>query len=299
MTIGNFDGLHLGHQALLERLCEEGVRRALPVVVMLFEPQPQEFFAAAQAPARLMRLRDKLRYLSETGVDVVLCVPFNQRFASLDVQAFIHDILVEKLGAVLVVVGDDFRFGAGRFGDFSRLQQAGEEYGFNVISVQTFCAGGQRVSSTAIRRALVEDNLSLARKLLGRPFCISGRVIHGDARGRTIGFPTANIALADIVLSVRGVYAVEVCSADKDKTILEKPCFGVANVGTRPTVSGRLQLLEVHLLDMSVDLYGCHINVVFRQKIRNEQRFESLDVLKRQIAKDVLAARHFFGFKYA
>lgn len=289
LTIGNFDGVHRGHQALLARLREEGRRRNLPVVVMLFEPQPLELFAAASAPARLTRLREKLRYLEEAGVDAVLCLRFDRRFAALSAHSFVADLLVDKLGVRFLAVGDDFRFGAGREGDFLLLQKAGGDHGFDVISTQTFCDDGKRISSTAVRQALAEDDLPLAAALLGHPFSISGRVVHGDALGRTIGFPTANLPLRRYVSPVKGVYAVEVHGLG------EQPLPGVANIGTRPTVAGIRQQLEVHLLDVAIDLYGRHIEVVLCEKIRNEQRFASLDALKEQIAKDVVAARTFFG----
>ena len=210
LTIGNFDGVHRGHQALLQGLRKEGQARGLPVVVMIFEPQPLELFAGDKAPARLTRLRDKLRYLAECGVDYVLCVRFDQRFAALTAQAFVGDLLVKRLGVQFLAVGDDFRFGAGRQGDFLLLQKAGLEFGFDVTSTMTFCEGGVRVSSTAVRLALADDQLDVAETLLGHPFSISGRVVHGDALGRTIGFPTANVPLRRQVSPVKGVYAVEV-----------------------------------------------------------------------------------------
>jgi len=289
LTIGNFDGVHRGHQALMSRLCEEGRKRHLPVVVMVFEPQPLELFAGDKAPARLTRLREKLRYLAEAGVDKVLCVRFDRRFAALSAQRFITDLLVEKLNVKYLAVGDDFRFGAGRQGDFLLLQKAGAEYGFDVVSNETFCDGGKRISSTAVRQALAADDLAQAQALLGHPFSISGRVVHGDALGRTLGFPTANLPLRRSVSPVKGVYAVEVYG------LTEKPLPGVANIGTRPTVKGLRQQLEVHLLDINMDLYGRHIDVVLKQKIRNEQRFASLEALKEQIANDVVTARQFFG----
>ncbi|MCU5772749.1 bifunctional riboflavin kinase/FAD synthetase [Erwiniaceae bacterium BAC15a-03b] len=291
LTIGNFDGVHRGHQSLLARLCAEGRKRGLPVMVMLFEPQPLELFAADKAPARLTRLREKVRYLAEAGVDAVLCVRFDRRFAAQTAQSFVADLLVNKLGVQLLAVGDDFRFGAGRQGDFLLLQKAGVEYGFDVISTQTFCDDGKRISSTAVRQALADDNLALAQSLLGHPFSISGRVVHGDALGRTIGFPTANIPLRRSVSPVKGVYAVEVYG------LAEQPLPGVANIGTRPTVAGLRQQLEVHLLDVAMNLYGRHIDVVLCQKIRSEQRFASLDALKEQIAKDVVTGRNFFGLQ--
>ncbi len=187
LTIGNFDGVHRGHRALLQGLQEEGRKRNLPVMVMLFEPQPLELFATDKAPARLTRLREKLRYLAECGVDYVLCVRFDRRFAALTAQNFISDLLVKHLRVKFLAVGDDFRFGAGREGDFLLLQKAGMEYGFDITSTQTFCEGGVRISSTAVRQALADDNLALAESLLGHPFAISGRVVHGDELGRTIG----------------------------------------------------------------------------------------------------------------
>lgn len=289
LTIGNFDGVHRGHQALMSRLCEEGRKRNLPVVVMVFEPQPLELFGGDKAPARLTRLREKLRYMAEAGVDKVLCVRFDRRFAALSAQRFISDLLVEKLDVKYLAVGDDFRFGAGRQGDFLLLQKAGAEYGFEVVSTETFCDGGKRISSTAVRQALAVDDLALAQSLLGHPFTISGRVVHGDALGRTLGFPTANLPLRRSVSPVKGVYAVEV------RGLTPEPLPGVANIGTRPTVKGLRQQLEVHLLDINMDLYGRHIDVVLKQKIRNEQRFASLEALKEQIANDVVTARQFFG----
>lgn len=289
LTIGNFDGVHRGHQALLQRLLAEGRERGLPVVVMIFEPQPLELFAVDKAPARLTRLRDKVRYLAESGVDYVLCVRFDRRFAALTAQEFISELLVKRLGVQYLAVGDDFRFGAGREGDFLLLQKAGDEFGFDVTSTQTFCEGGLRISSTAVRQALAADDLELAETLLGHPFSIAGRVVHGDELGRTIGFPTANLPLRRQVSPVKGVYAVEVAGLG------DKLLPGVANIGTRPTVAGVRQQLEVHLLDVVMDLYGRHIDVILRKKIRNEQRFASLDELKAQIARDELTARELFG----
>ena len=289
LTIGNFDGVHRGHQALLQGLRAEGRARNLPVVVMIFEPQPLELFAADKAPARLTRLREKLRYLAESGVDYVLCLRFDRRFAALTAQDFIRELLVKRLNVQFLAVGDDFRFGAGRQGDFLLLQKAGAEFGFDITSTQTFSHGGVRISSTAVRQALAEDNLAQAENLLGHPFIISGRVVHGDELGRTIGFPTANLPLRRQVSPVKGVYAVEVAGLG------DKPLPGVANIGTRPTVAGVRQQLEVHLLDVVMDLYGRHIDVVLRKKIRNEQRFASLDELKAQIARDELTARELFG----
>ncbi len=289
LTIGNFDGFHRGHQALIAQLQSEGRQRGLPVMVMIFEPQPQEHFAGRDAPARLTRLRDKVKYLAQAGVDTVLCVKFDQRFAAIDASTFVSRLLVDKLDVRLLCVGDDFRFGACREGDFAFLERAGIEAGFDVMSTATYTEGGIRISSTAVREALSADQLAVADMLLGHPYRISGRVEHGDELGRTLGFPTANVSLKKRPAPVNGVYAVEVSG------LSARPLPGVANIGTRPTVSGLVSRLEVHLLDVTMDLYGCHIEVVFRAKLRNEQRFASLDELKRQITNDVVTGREYFG----
>ncbi|WP_159565352.1 bifunctional riboflavin kinase/FAD synthetase [Budvicia diplopodorum] len=288
LTIGNFDGVHLGHQALLRQLKKEGQRLGLPTMVMIFEPQPLELFAPEQAPARLTRLRDKCKYLAQAGVDYLLCIKFDTAFATISAENFISRLLVDKLGVKFLMIGDDFRFGAQRQGDFSLLQAAGKKQGFAVANTESFCEFGKRVSSTMIRHALRDDDLALVESLLGRPYSICGRVVHGDALGRTIGFPTANLPMKRLVTPVKGVYAVEVLGLG------DKPLPGVANIGIRPTVSGVRQQLEVHLLDVDMDLYGRHLDVVIREKIRSEQRFASLDALKQQIEYDAVSARKYF-----
>lgn len=288
LTIGNFDGVHLGHQAVLGRLAEKADALGVPTTVMIFEPQPQEFFAPETAPPRLTRLREKLLALRRYSVDRVMCVRFDQKFAALPAQAFIESILVDRLGVRYLVVGDDFRFGHRRQGDFAMLQQAGERHGFEVVNMHTFVLGEQRVSSTRVREALMAGDLAQAESLLGRSYRLVGRVAHGDKRGRQLGFPTANIHLHRVSSPVQGVFAVELFG------IAGEPVPGVANVGTRPTVDGRRCLLEVHLLDFSGDIYGAYVQVDFLQKIRAEQRFASVQELKAQIDKDVLVAREFF-----
>ncbi|MBD1226352.1 bifunctional riboflavin kinase/FAD synthetase [Xenorhabdus griffiniae] len=287
LTIGNFDGVHRGHQALLKHLKQEGQRLGLPTMVMIFEPQPLEVFVADKAPARLTRLRDKIKYLAQNGVDYLLCVKFDKHFAANSPEAFVSQLLVEKLGVKFLAIGDDFRFGKNRRGDFHYLQQAGKQYRFDVASTASFCDSGLRISSTIIRQALQNDDLTLAEILLGHPYSISGRVVHGKQLGRTIGFPTANLPLKRLVAPVKGVYAVEVHGLG------DNPLPGVANIGNRPTVAGLGLQLEVHLIDTQMDLYGRHIDVVLRKKLRNEQRFASLDALKQQIANDVVAARDY------
>lgn len=291
LTIGNFDGVHRGHQAVLKQLKKEGARLGLPVMVMIFEPQPLEMFATEQAPARLTSLRDKVKYLTQVGVDYLLCVKFDACFAANTGQLFITKFLAKKLGVKLLIVGDDFHFGESREGNFTLLQQAGEKHGFRVIITSTFCERGQRISSTAIRHALYDDSLLLAETLLGHPYSISGRVVHGHALGRTIGFPTANLPLKRLVSPVNGVYAVEVYGLDSH------PLPAVANIGIRPTISGACQQLEAHLLGVTMDIYGRYIDVVLRRKFRNELRFISLNAMKHQISNDVITARKFFGLK--
>jgi len=287
-TIGNFDGVHLGHQAVLGQLAEKSAELHLSAAVITFEPQPQEYFAPESSPPRLTRLREKITALGRFSVDRLLCLPFNDRLASFSADEFIRRVLVDGLGIRYLVVGDDFRFGRGRAGDFQALEAAGREYGFDVVSMHSFNIGGERVSSTAIREALTRGELGRAEQFLGRPYRMSGRVAHGDKRGRSIGFPTANIFLHRRSAPVQGVFAVEMFG------IKGEPVPGVANVGSRPTVEGERSLLEVHLFDFSGDIYGCHVHVDFLHKLREERRFDSFDALKRQIELDAREARAFF-----
>lgn len=284
LTIGNFDGVHLGHQQVLNQVSEQAAARGLPSAVMTFEPQPLELFAPNKAPARLTRLRDKFVQLSKLNIDRLLCVNFNAHFANLSAEQFIRDLLVTKLGVKFLVVGDDFCFGKGRSGNFAMLQQAGKQYGFEVVSTQSFCLQQQRVSSTAIRAALASDDLAAASTMLGRQYSINGRVSHGRKLGRTIGFPTANIPLKRCVSPVSGVYVVEAHG-------LDQPLGGVANIGQRPTVNGVRQQLEVHLFDFHGNLYGKQLEVTLLHKLRDEHKFESFDALKQQIELDAEAAR--------
>lgn len=287
-TIGNFDGVHLGHQAVIGQLADKAQQLRLPTLVMLFEPQPQEFFRRHSAPARLMRLREKLQALARYRVDRVLCVRFDEKFAALSPEDFIKRILVEGLGVRYLVVGDDFRFGAGRRGDFAMLRRAAERYGFEVAHRHTVTIDGVRVSSTRIRERLAAGDLAGAEKLLGRCYRMCGRVAHGDKLGRTLGIPTANIHLHRPASPLRGIFVVEVFG------LKDEPWPGVASVGTRPTVGGTRYLLEVHLLDFAGDLYGAHLSVDFLKKLRDERRFESLEALKERMLADIEEARVFF-----
>ncbi|MEW6353580.1 MAG: bifunctional riboflavin kinase/FAD synthetase [Pseudomonadota bacterium] len=292
-TIGNFDGVHLGHQAVLGRLAEKSAELCLPSVVITFEPQPREFFAKGPIPARLTRFREKMQALRRYSVDRVVCLRFNQALASMPAQEFIERLLVQGLGVRYLVVGDDFRFGRARQGDFAMLQAAGAQYGFQVVNMHTFSVDGVRVSSSRIRAALAEGDLATAEKLLGRPYRMSGRVAHGDKRGRQLGFPTANIHLHRKTSPLQGIFAVEMFGLDQE------PLAGAANVGTRPSVDGTRCLLEVHLFDFDRDIYGRYVQVEFLHKLRDEVRFDSLDELRDAIAKDCEQAREFFRSYHA
>ncbi|MGE8410209.1 MAG: bifunctional riboflavin kinase/FAD synthetase [Pseudomonas sp.] len=284
-TIGNFDGVHRGHQAILARLRERAVELGVPSCVVIFEPQPREYFAPETAPARLARLRDKVALLAAEGVDRVLCLAFNQRLSRLSASEFVETILVDGLGVKHLEVGDDFRFGCDRLGDFAFLQDAGEQHGFTVEAAQTVELDGLRVSSTQVRDALAAADFPLAERLLGRPFRIGGRVLHGQKLARQLGTPTANVQLKRRRAPLSGVYLV---SAQIDGQVWP----GVANIGVRPTVSGDGSAhLEVHLLDFAGDLYGRLLTVEFHHKLREEQRFASLEALKSAIDADIAAAR--------
>lgn len=287
-TIGNFDGVHLGHQAVLGQLASMSAELSLPATVIIFEPQPQEFFARGQTAARLTRFREKIQALRRYSVQRVLCLRFDERLAHTPPQEFIQRLLVEGLAVRHLVVGDDFRFGYRRQGDFSLLQQAGVQHGFQVVAMHTYSVDGVRVSSTRVREALAQGDLKAAQKWLGRPYRMSGRVARGDRRGRALGFPTANIHVHRAVSAVAGVFAVELYGLERE------PLAGVANVGTRPSVDGTRCLLEVHVLDFDQDIYGRHVQVEFLRKLRDEQRFASLDELKNAIARDCEQAHAFF-----
>lgn len=288
-TIGNFDGVHLGHQALLQRLRAEGERRGLPTLVILFEPHPQEFFARGsdrQAPARLLVLREKLQRLREQGVDAVQLLRFDARLAALAAQDFISVHLEQRLNVRHLVIGDDFRFGHQRRGDFALLQASTQ---FSCEASATVMLDGERISSTAVRQALANEQFEQAARMLGQRFAFSGKVAHGDARGRLLGFPTANLRLHRQVLPLNGVYAVQVHG------LAAKPLPGVANIGNRPTVNGKEPRCETHLLDFASDIYGKRIAVEPLRKLRCEQKFDGLDALKAQIARDAEQARAFFA----
>jgi riboflavin kinase / FMN adenylyltransferase len=288
-TIGNFDGVHLGHQAVLGQLAEKAAELRLPTTVITFEPQPQEYFFPESARPRLTRLREKIQALQRYAVHRIVCLYFDRRLAQMPPEDFIQRLLIQGLGVRYLVVGDDFRFGKQRRGNFAMLQAAGAQLGFQVVHMHTFDIDGKRVSSTRIREALALGDLATAEKLLGRPYRMTGRVAQGDKRGRLIGFPTANIHLHRRMAPLAGVFAVEMYGLEVE------PLSGVANIGTRPTVDGTRTVLEVHLFDFDQDIYGRYVQVEFVLKLRDEKRFDSFQALKEQIARDAAEARAFFG----
>jgi riboflavin kinase/FMN adenylyltransferase len=289
-TIGSFDGVHLGHQAVLGQLAEKAADLKLPSVVIIFEPLPGEFFSTAPPP-RLTRFREKVLVLRRFSIDRLLCLRFDAKLAALTAQEFIERILVKGLALRYLVLGDDFRFGRDREGNFSLLQTAGNEHGFRVINMRTFEIDGERVSSTRIRRALKRGDLSTAEKLLGRPYRICGKVRRGDSMGRGLGFPTANLSLGRPLPPVDGIFAVEVFGLERE------PIKGVASIGNRPTVDGVDDRLEVYLFDFDQDIYGRRLQVELLHRIRDEARFSSLEDLRRQIERDVQTAKAYFNMR--
>ena len=303
-TIGNFDGVHSGHQHIFAQLNKKARSYQLPAIVITFEPQPREFFAPEGSPARLTRFRDKAEVIADCGIDKLLVIHFKLSLCQLSADAFVKTILVDKLGVRYLQVGDDFQFGKDRSGSFKTLLESGREFDFDVEKTPTVSIENKRVSSTRIRQALEVGDMELAQLLLKRPYWMSGHIQHGDQRGRTIGFPTANIPLHRKTPAVSGVFAVRlwgkdlgVCkntlnhSSDDTKQGLN----GIANIGYRPTVDGKKGLLEVHLFDFEGDLYGKLVHVDFLHKIRDEMKFDSFDILKDQILKDVVEAKKFFA----
>ncbi|MDA8224533.1 MAG: bifunctional riboflavin kinase/FAD synthetase [Betaproteobacteria bacterium] len=290
VTAGNFDGVHRGHQAMLERLSREAHAMGLEAVAVTFEPHPREWFGGDDVPARLSSLRDKLAIMHRCGIDHVHICPFNARLAAMSARQFVEDMLLAGLCMRHLLIGDDFRFGARREGDFALLSLLGQQHGYSVEAMDSVVVAAQRISSTAIRTALASGDFATAAQLLGRPFCISGHVMHGDKRGRTIGFPTANLALNRRRLPLSGVFCARVSGSGLNAVP------AVVNVGMRPTVQSTQQpRLETHLLDFSADLYGRIIEVEFVAKLRDEQKFSDLALLRQQIARDVARAREHFN----
>jgi len=288
LTIGNFDGVHLGHQALLNELRSAAKARGLPTAMVIFEPHPREFFTPQQAPARLTSLREKLELFSELGLDRVHVCRFDANFAQMDAIEFIH-MLHERLFARLVLIGDDFRFGSGRGGDFALMEKIGASHGFSVQAIHSVKCDGVRISSTAIRAALMAGQMREARRYLGRHYSMSGRVVHGNGIGKKMGFPTANIQLKHNRPPLSGIFVVN--THIEGLGVLR----GVASLGVRPTLNqdGK-PVLEVHLLEFSQQIYGKHLRVEFLQKLRDEEKYPDLVTLTRQIALDVENAKKWF-----
>lgn len=286
VTIGAFDGVHLGHQAVLTHLKEEAVALGVATTVVTFEPLPREYLRPLEAPPRITTLRDKWPLLAACGVERVLCLPFNDSLRTLSAREFVEQVFVAGLGVRYLAFGDDFRFGNRREGDLDYVRALSDEFGYAVAPTATLEAGGERISSTRIRAALSEADFEGAQRLLGRPFEMAGRVQHGQKLGRQLDAPTANIALHRIRSPLHGVYAVRVWGAGLDGAP------AVANVGVKPTIGESLEAtLEVHVLEGAPDLYGERLTVRFRHKLRDEQKFPSLDALKEGIASDKAVAR--------
>ena len=292
LTIGNFDGVHLGHQAMLERTVSRARALRLDSCVLTFEPHPLEFFTPATAPARLTRLRDKLELMAAAGVDRVHVARFDARLASLAAERFVDAYVAHGLRAAWLLVGRDFRFGAKRGGDFALLEQLAGRHGFELEAMPEVALQGERVSSSAVRAALAAGDLAAAQRLLGRTYVISGRIAHGEKLGRELGFPTANIMLAQRA-PLAGIFVVE-CLLEGESQW--RP--GVASVGRRPTVNPTAApLLEVHLLDYAADLYRRHLRVRFLRKLRDEQKYDDVPALRAAIAGDAAQARSYFAMK--
>jgi riboflavin kinase/FMN adenylyltransferase len=288
-TIGNYDGVHRGHQHMLAALVRRSRALGLPATVVTFEPTPREYFEGRDAPARLTRLREKLQALARYEIDRVVCLRFDARLAAIGARNFEEDLLGVRLGVRHIVVGHDFRYARAREGTTASLRAAGARLGFTVEEVSPFEIDGVRVSSSLIRAALEAGDLPAATRLLGRPYRISGRVERGESLGRKLGFPTANLALRRKVIPLWGIFAVRVGGAGLDSHA------AVASLGTRPTLDGTVPLLEVHLFDFDGEIYGHTLDVDFIARLRDEKRFDSLEALVEQMHRDAAQARRALG----
>ena len=290
-TIGKFDGVHLGHQLILDQLKQKAEQLNLPSLVILIEPHPEEFFAGpdGECPTRLTSLEEKLDLLESFGIDYVFQLNFNKAISELSATRYIQEILVDGLGIACFIVGHDFRFGHNRGGDFSLLQKSGEEFGFEVIETAAYERNGQRISSSFIREQLAESNFELVEQLLGRPFSMKGEVVRGQKLGSDLGFPTCNVNPHRMMIPLHGVFACQVRLGDRFRP-------AAVNIGYRPTVTEDGDaLLEAHILDFDEVLYGKNIEIIFRHKLREELKFDGLDALKQQISADVQQVREVFG----
>jgi len=288
-SVGNFDGLHLGHQAVLEQLHDAASKHGVASTAIIFEPQPAEYFHAAAQPPRLTALREKIMLLGEFGIDRVCVMRFNERFAAQTAEEFATTTLVDGLGIRELIIGDDFKFGSARGGDFFALQEFGKTYGFEVSRTHSHIIDGERVSSTAVREKLIEGDFEAATAFLGRRYFIAGRVVHGQHRGRSIGFPTINIKLNRLRAPLEGIYAAYV------RGLRAEPMPAVAYVGSRPIIEDPTYVLETHLFDYDDDCYGAHVAVEFVEKVRDDFPFVSFEKLRLQIIEDCAAARARLG----
>lgn len=288
-TIGNFDSVHLGHVRVLEQVKAKARELGLPTTVIIFEPQPREFFGGENVPSRLTRFGEKVRLLQAEGIDRILCLAFNAQLQTMTAGEFVENLLLKGLDVKHFVVGDDFRFGCDRAGDYQMLKSVGQQYGFRVVNTETFTVDAERVSSTRVRQVLERNDFELAERLLGRRYRITGRVMHGQKLGRQLGVPTANIRMHRFIAPLRGVYAATVY---RGQQFIGQ---GVCNIGMRPTVNGTQPVLEVHLLDFEGDLYGQLLSVEFETFLRKEQKFDGLEQLRKQIFNDIEAAQTFFA----
>lgn len=293
VTIGNFDGVHLGHRVILQRVRDKAIEIGASSMLICFEPQPQEFFDEFNAPARLTRFREKVELLEELGIDLVLCFKFDEETRAMSAERFV-EILTRDIGVGGLFVGDDFRFGHDRSGDFLMLKAAGNQYGFDVTNQHALTFDDDRVSSTRIRQCLAAGDFEGAEAMLGHPYWISGKVVYGRQLGRQLDAPTANIQLHRYRAPIEGVYAVEIEG-------LDKPYQGVANVGVRPTLNEAMlkPILEVHIFDFEKEIYGRRVKVLFRRKIRPEFKFDGIDSLKSAIRRDIEEAKSYFAERAA
>lgn len=288
-TIGGFDGVHRGHQALLAEVVAKSRELGLPSAVISFEPSPREFFLGEAAPARLQRLREKCQLLEACGIDRFVCLRFNEQLRALSAEEFVKQVLCEALDVRWLVVGHDFKFGRGRAGTVEGLKQWGKQFGFGVEEFAAHCVEASRVSSTLVREALAVGDLARAAELLGRPYSISGRVVHGQKLGRKLGFPTANLRLQRRVIPLNGIFAVRATGAGL------RAAPAVASLGTRPVVQGVEPLLEVHVFDYAGDLYGQQLQVDFIERLRDELMFPTLDAMVERMQQDAAEARRILG----
>ncbi len=289
-TIGNFDGVHVGHQSIVKHVIAKAKDMKVPSVVILFEPQPQEFFAPEQAPARIMRFREKYLYLESLGVDYLLCLPFNQRLAELSPKDFVERVLSQRLNVKFLVVGDDFTFGRDRGGNYEFLEKWGKSIGFDVQDTNSLTVDGERVSSTLIRKSLEESRFKDAEKMLGRPFEFSAKVCYGQQLGRELGVPTINLPIARKKTPIHGIFVVETV-IEGDPNIYQ----GVSSLGTRPTVNGKGVLLEVHLFNFDRMIYGSKVHVRPLMKIRDEEKFPDIESMTQKIYQDIDIAKDYFS----